>query len=227
MRLSIHQPAYLPWLGYLDKIQSVDLFVFLDSVQFEKNSYVNRNQIKTSQGPLWLSIPVKTKNHLHTSIANIQIDETKNWRKKHLKTIEQSYSKAPYFKQRFPRLEQLFEDLKPITGLADFCWQELQFWLNEFRISTEIIRASSKAYEGEKSDLILNICKHHNADTYLSGKFGKDYLALSEFRDLGIKVEFQEFQSPNYSQLFGDFVPNLSLIDFWFNVQDCREGVKN
>lgn len=95
MILSIHQPAYLPWLGYFDRIARSDKFVYLDNVQFERNSFINRNRIKTANGPIWLTIPVRLKEHFNKTIADIEIDARQNWKRKHLRSIEQNYRHAP------------------------------------------------------------------------------------------------------------------------------------
>lgn len=92
MILSAHQPAYLPWLGYFDKITEADIFVFLDTVQYEKNSFINRNKIKTPQGPQWLTIPVKSKGHITATLRETLVDDSKPWRSKHLKSIEMNGS---------------------------------------------------------------------------------------------------------------------------------------
>src|SRR5215470_5119272 len=97
MVLTIHQPAYLPWLGYFDRIAQSDAFIFLDNVQFERNSFTNRNRIKTANGPIWLTVPVRLNGHLDQTILATEIDERRDWRRKHLRAIEQNYRRAPCF----------------------------------------------------------------------------------------------------------------------------------
>src|SRR6202040_3775048 len=104
MILSIHQPAYLPWLGYFDRIARSDKFVYLDNVQFERNSFINRNRIKTPHGPIWLTIPVRLKEHFNRTIADIEIDAQQDWKRKHLRSIEQNYRRAPDFTKKLARL---------------------------------------------------------------------------------------------------------------------------
>ena len=106
MILSAHQPAYLPWLGYFDKIIKSDVFVFLDTVQFEKNSFINRNKIKTPQGSVWLTVPVKLKGHLDVPLLKIEIDHKINWQKNHLKSIYLNYKKAPHYKEGYFKIEE-------------------------------------------------------------------------------------------------------------------------
>lgn len=215
MILSIHQPAYLPWLGYFEKISRSDLFVYLDTVQYEKNSFINRNKIKTSQGVAWLSIPIKTKGHIAGSLMTSEIDEKQSWRRKHLKTIEMNYRNALFFDTNFTRLQEVI--LKPESLLAELAWHQLQFWLNEFGINTKVVRASDMPVHSKKSDLVLDLCRYFGASRYLSGELGKNYLNESDFAKSGIAIEYQSFKPSAYRQLWGEFLPGLSIVDYWMN----------
>lgn len=215
MILSAHQPAYLPWLGYFDKIARADVFVYLDTVQFEKNSYINRNQIKTPQGALWLTIPVKTKGHTKGSLRTTEIDDCQPWRTKHLKSIEMNYRKAPNFNECFPKIEALLTI--PESNLANYCFYQLRFWLNELGIDTRVVRSSELPIVSSKSDLVFDLCKYLDAQSYLSGTLGRDYLIDEDFSKAGIAIEYQSFKSPVYPQLWGAFIPNLGILDWWMN----------
>ena len=148
MIISIHQPAYLPWLGYFDKINRSDVFIYLDSVQLEKNSYTCRNKIKTPQGSTWLTIPLITKGHTTNSIEDIRIDNSQNWKKKHLKNIFFNYKKAKYFDELYPKIELLFEE--DFDLFSDLAYKHLVFWLNEFKIQTKIVKSSMLDIETKK-----------------------------------------------------------------------------
>lgn len=217
--LSAHQPAYLPWLGYFDKIQQSDVFVYLDSVQFEKNSFINRNKIKTPQGGQWLTIPVKIKGHTDITLIDTEIDDTQPWRSKHLKSIEMNYRKAPYFMEHYPKLEKLLSI--STTNLTELCWQHLEFWLREFQIKTKVVRSSALDISSKKSDLVLDLCTHFSAKHYLSGALGRNYLNENDFAAADIKVEYQDFNHPIYPQRWGDFEPYMSIVDYWMN---CGSG---
>jgi hypothetical protein len=217
MILSAHQPAYLPWMGYFDKIARADVFVFLDTVQFEKNSYINRNQIKTPQGALWLTIPVKTKGHTSASLVTTEIDDSQPWRTKHLKTIEMTYRRAPRFEECFPKIESLIRFSE--SNLADYCFHQLHFWLDVLEINTRVVRSSQLSIESIKSDLILDLCRHFSANHYLSGKLGHDYLVEEDFLKYGVAIEYQNFTPEIYPQLWGPFTPNLSILDRWMNTK--------
>lgn len=215
MLLTAHQPAYLPWLGYLDKIARADLFVYLDTVQFEKNSFINRNRIKTPSGAQWLTVPVKLKGHLTDTLRNTEVESSQPWARRHLRSIHVNYARAPYFAACQPKLETLL--MTPSSKLAELCWQQLRFWLEEFGIATPLVRASTLPVAGHKSDLILRLCRHFGADAFLAGALGRDYLAAGDFQAAGIELEFQSFDAPVYAQLWGEFVPHLSIVDYWMN----------
>ncbi len=215
MIISAHQPAYMPWLGYFDKIARSDVFVYLDTVQYEKNSFINRNRVKTVKGPLWLTIPVKTKGHLNSSLLTTEIDSAKAWRLKHIKTIEMNYRKAKNFDLQFPLLCSLINE--PIDNLADYCYVQLKFWCAQLNIETKIIRSSTLQLSSSNSDLILEICQNLGATSYLSGELGKNYLKEEDFKDADIRIEYQKYICQNYQQLWGEFIPNLAILDAWMN----------
>ncbi len=218
MILSAHQPAYLPWPGYFDKIARSDIFVYLDTVQFEKNSFINRNQIKTCQGALWLTIPVKTKGHTSATLQTTEIDDNQTWRVKHLKTIEANYRNATRFGECFAIIQSLIQT--PESNLADYCFTQLKFWLSELGIDTKVIRSSSLPISNAKSDLVLDLCRQCHADHYVSGALGRNYLVEEDFKNENIRIEYQNFKCPSYAQLWGDFIPNLGILDGWMNGAD-------
>ncbi|HEY6895646.1 MAG TPA: WbqC family protein [Rhodocyclaceae bacterium] len=220
MIVSIHQPAYLPWLGYLARIAASDVFVFFDTVQFEKNSFTNRNRIKTANGPIWLTVPVLQQGHMEKKLCEIEIDPRQDWRKKHLRSIEMSYRKAPRFDACFPRLQALYAEDAPL--LADLCYRQLRFWLDELGITTRVVRASELDVTGQKSDLVLAICRHLGASHYISGPLGRGYLHEADFAAAGIGLSYQEFTHPVYPQLYGEFTPAMGVVDYWLNSGDSR-----
>lgn len=214
--LSAHQPAYLPWLGYLHKIAVSDEFIILDHVQFEKNSFTNRNRIKTSNGPLWLTVPVHLDGHTNKTISDILIDNTSNWREKHWKSILLNYKKAPFFNQYSSFLEDMYrKDWNDITSLTTYF---LTYILDELGIKTKILRQSEISTESKKQELILDLCKRQKADVFIFGELGSNYADRKLFKSQGIEIVFQKFHHQNYSQLWGDFLPNLSCLDCLLNI---------
>jgi hypothetical protein len=220
MIISIHQPAYLPWLGYFDKIISSDIFVYLDTVQLEKNSYSYRNKIKTPQGSAWLTIPLKMKGHTGNAIKNIAIDNSQQWKKRHLKNIFFNYKKSPFFDDLYPKIELLYKD--DFDFFSDLAYHHLLFWLDELNIKTKIIKSSNLDISSKKSELILDLCQNFKADKYISGVLGRDYLDENTFKEKGVVVEYQDYQHPIYQQLNGDFLPHMGIIDFWMNSHDIN-----
>lgn len=220
MIVAIHQPAYLPWLGYLDRIAASDVFVLLDTVQYDRASFTSRNRIKGPGGPQWLKVPVVSKGHRGRMLLEIEIDNHQAWRRKHLNAISLNYGRSPYFGAHFPRLKELLG--RQEDRLSELCFQQLGFWLSEFGIRTRVVRSSDLQVAGSKSALILAICRRLAATEYLSGPFGKNYLDEESFSDAGISVRYHEFQQPVYAQLFGDFVPHLSVVDYWMNCGTSR-----
>ncbi|NRF93668.1 WbqC family protein [Paenibacillus frigoriresistens] len=220
MIVTAHQPAYLPWLGYFDKMIRSDVFVYLDTVQFEKNSFTNRNRIKTAQGPSWLTIPVNAKDHLSSSMVDLPIDFKQDWITKHLKSIYANYKKASRFELVYPKLEALY--LQKNHNFADFCYHHLLFWVQELRINTQIIRSSELNINSKKSQLILDLCTILNANHYISGNLGKNYLQENDFLENNISIEYQDYKHPSYSQLWGEFLPYMSILDFWMNTDNIQ-----
>ena len=214
--LSAHQPAYLPWLGYLHKIAVSDEFVILDHVQFEKNSFINRNRIKTPNGPLWLTVPVHLDGHTGKTISDILIDNTTGWREKHWKSILLNYKKAPFFNQYSSFLEDMYrKDWVDITSLTTHF---LTYILNDLGIKTKILRQSEISTGSKKQELILELCKRQKADVFIFGELGSNYANDRLFKSQGIEIVFQKFHHQNYSQLWGDFIPNLSCLDSLLNI---------
>lgn len=222
--ISIHQPCYLPWLGYFEKIDISDVHVVLDTVQFEKNSFINRNKIKTPQGWCWLTVPVLTKGRFEDlSLRDLHIDNRQNWQAKHFKSIISNYGKAPFFNDYIEGLRLFYE--REWKLLATLNIEMLKYFINELGINTKIVLASSFNPEGEKSRLVLNICKHFKASEYLSGELGRQYLNEEEFKEEGIEVSYQSYKPPAYRQLFGESEPYMSIVDLLMNCGDESRAI--
>lgn len=216
MRVSINQPAYLPWLGYFHRIARSDLHVVLDQVQFEKNSVTNRNKIRTANGWSWLTVPVKTKGKFgELEIDTITIDNT-IWMQKHWKTICQYYGKAPFFEQYAPALAAIYE--RPWERLTDLT-TELNGYFLKFAlgIETPLLYGSNLHSGGKKDELVLNICRDVGATTYISGPFGRNYLDEEKFRQAGIAIEYHDYVHPVYPQQYQPFEPYMSTLDLIMN----------
>lgn len=215
-RVAIMQPTYLPWCGYFALIQAVDVFVFLDSVQFAKRSWQQRNQVKTPQGAQWLSVPVITKGKRDQLINEVEIDSSCNMTDVHKKSIEMNYSRAPYFKEMGPGVLSCIDPKK--TKLVDLNIGIVKFLCGLFGIKTQLLRSSDLHGCGTKADLLASLCLELGATEYISAPGSKAYLDESTaFAQIGIPIRYFNFHHPVYPQLFGDFLPFMSAIDMIFN----------
>ena len=216
MLLSVHQPQYLPWLGFFSKINMSDCFVILDNVQYKKREFQNRNKIRTAKGFIWLTVPVVTKGRFHQKIKEVKIDNSVSWQQKHLRSITTNYGKAKFFKKYSSFLEDIYLKSK-WQSLNDLNCHIINYTLKELAIDTKIYTESSLDIEGSSTDRIINICKTLAADTYLSGSGAKAYLEEEKFKASGIGLCYQEFKHPNYPQAFKDFEPQMSVLDLLLN----------
>lgn len=204
----------MPWLGYFDKIVRSETFVFLDNVQFKKNEFQNRNKIKTAQGWMWLTVPVLYK--YPEQIDEVKINNGIDWRKKHLRTLEINYQKSSYFHDLFPEVQRFYAG--DSASISEVNRESVLMLLRILGVQREIAIASALGHLPEEpSERLAAICEYMRADTYLSGAGGRTYLDLEPFSKRGIDVVFQEFNHPLYHQLYGDFIPNLTLLDLLFN----------
>ncbi len=204
----------MPWLGYFDKIASVDHFVLLDTVQFKKNEWQNRNRIKSAQGSQWLTVPVSYQ--FPEKINQVTLQNKIAWQKKQQKTLQTNYGKAPFYDRIIESLDRVFTDSwETIADLNCYVVKELAQLLG---ITTPIHRASEMGEFPEGADQrIIAITRHFNSNTYLAGHGGKAYMDIETFRQAGITVRFQHYNHPVYPQLYGAFIPFLSLLDLVFN----------
>lgn len=217
--IAIHQPNYLPWLGYFYKIQLADEFVILDDVDYQSgnaSSITNRTRIKTSQGELLLSVPV-LKNRDSHHINQIRIDERQPWAKKHLKTLQMAYAKSSHFDEIYallePVLSQKFESLALLneTLIRKIC-AYLEIEKSLCRSSLLDAREST-----EKNERIIEICRKLGATVYFSGNGAREYNDEALYVSQGIELRYAQFSAPSYPQLYGDFVAGLSIVDALFN----------
>lgn len=213
--VGILQPGYLPWLGFFEQMQQADVFVYYDDVQFEKGSWRNRNRIKTAQGPQWLTVPVLTKGEDFPLIREVRINPAESWTKKHIKAMGQNYGKAPFFAAYAPELFAILE--KPRKFLLDLDL-ELLAWLREkLGIDTPVRCSSELGIAGRNVERLIAIIRHLDGRVFYEGRAGMDYIDPAFFAAAGIEVRFQEYAHPVYPQLYGEFVPYMSVMDLLFN----------
>jgi hypothetical protein len=212
------QPTYLPWLGYFDLMDQVDIFIFLDNVQFAKRSWQQRNRIKTPRGLEWLTVPVIVRGRYHQLIKEVEISDVDFW-KKHVRAIELNYSRAPYFEDFFPELLSIFENGKPWKSLLELNTELIKWLTKVIGIKTPVVRASSLGVVGKRTSLLAAICQSIGATRYISPIGSAGYLLgeIQEFTHKNIEVFFHHYTHPTYNQLFPPFLPFASVIDLVFN----------
>lgn len=213
--VSINQPAYLPWLGYFDRILKSDIHVVLDHVQFEKNSMTNRNKIRTKEEWAWLTVPLRTKGEFgNLNINTIEIADQRCF-KKHLQSLRLNYAKAPFFEEHFPFFEKTYAREWP--RLNPLMNEITGYLFNALGSKTKIIHSADMGITSAKEDLVMDICKELGASKYISGPLGRDYLDRSRFEKEKIELYFHDYPHPQYTQTFEGFEPYMSVIDLLFN----------
>jgi hypothetical protein len=218
MKIAIMQPTYLPWLGYFDLMDQVDLFVLLDNVQFAKQTWQQRNRIKNSQGLEWLTVPVEFRGRFGQTIAEVEIRDAEFW-KTHARSLEVNYGRAGHFHRFIPELLWIYQQNGQWRRLADLNIALMEWLKSMLDVKTPTVRASQLDAEGKRSGRVAAICRSVGATEYLSpvGAAGYILSEMEEFSERGIQVFFQNYTHPVYRQLFPPFLPFVSVIDCIFN----------
>ena len=216
MICSIHQPNYWPWMGYFDKIIKSDIFVIYDEAQYEKNGFINRNLIKTPNGKLWLTIPIKSKTD-SLKIKNVEI-ANQEWQQKHIKTIKTFYRRSKNYPFLSFLLDEIYNDQK-WAYLSELNIYIIKKVCDLLKIRTRIIKSSELGLDNYD---IVTICQKLKVNSYLSGVSGKIYLKEKGLEqrllNSNINILYQNYEPISYEQLYGDFISKLSILDYLFNV---------
>ncbi len=227
MIISVHQPQYLPWLGYFDKIARSDAFVVLDCVQYKHREFENRNKIRIDKGWQWLTVPVKTEGKRLQQICGVEIDESSDWRRRHWHALTAWYGSCPYFKNHAAFFEAFYA--QPKKSFCDAVMPIIRYLLEQLQIATPLYFESQLKTTHTSSARIIELCQALKADTYLSGEGGKAYLDEAAFAQAGIKVAYQHYAHPVYRQRFASsaegFIANLSAVDLLFNEGPASAGI--
>lgn len=221
MIVAIHQPTFLPWLGYLHRMMEADLFIVLDHVQFERRNYQNRTRIRLDNHAHWLTVPVQHKSQQERIIDKIiaypGAEEARWWGADMIRTLRHAYRDTPFLDPYIHKLRDILES-RP-GRLVDLDLAMLEFLRTALAIETPMLKSSTLKLAGTKSDLILNLCLEVGADTYLAGMGGsRDYLDREAFARAGVNIAWQDFSHPRHSQCgSGEFIAGLSAIDLLLN----------
>lgn len=216
--VGIHQPNYLPYIGFFDKMKKSDIFIIYDDAQFNKGDFQHRNKIRISNGWKWLTVPVEKK---HVPINQIKIrNDLKisgiNWQEAHFKEIYDNYGKTPYYGKYEDGLRKIYEQQYDL--LVDLNTKLIKFMMKSFAIDTEIIYSSEFGFKTNSTEKIVDLISAVGGDVYFSGPAGKNYMDIELLDKNDIQVVFQDFEHPVYKQQYDDFIPNMSALDALLNV---------
>jgi hypothetical protein len=217
MNCVILQPSYIPWRGYFHQIQKADLFIFYDDVQYDKHGWRNRNRIKTRQGAQWLTIPVHSKGVVveNIPINEIEIAWEQPWYERHLRAIQQNYSKAPFFKEYEPWVEGIFSS-RP-ARLVDFTIPLTIEIARKLGIQhTRFMCSSELQSHGEKTARLIEILSQVGATHYISGPSASSYIEAHLLQEAGITLEYMDYNYPEYPQLYPPYDPFVTILDLLF-----------
>jgi len=219
MIVAIHQPNYLPYLGFFDKMEKSDVFAIYDDARFNKSDFQHRNRIRIYNGWKWLTVPVE-KRHLPINKIKIK-NEVKTWKglkwsEDHFNNIRDNYKNAPYYNTFEDEIKRIYS--KTYERLIDLNMVLINFLKRALDIDTKVVFSSDLGFKSKSTQRLVDIVEALGGNIYLSGPMGRNYLDLKLFEERGIKVIFQEFKHPIYRQCYEGFVPNMAAIDALFNV---------
>ncbi len=220
MILAAHQPCYLPKLSFFYKMARADIFVLTDDFQYTTHNFVNRTQIKTVNGRAWLTVPVLTKGPIE-SIRETLVESSQNWQRKHWRTLSVNYTYSAYFEQ----YADFFKDIylfKRWNYLIDLNLELIEFAKRSLNLSTRIVLSSDLNLKDKGNALLANMSTTLDCTTFLADREFENYLDKKLFSKKKVELNFLTFKTPEYYQLFGNFISDLSIVDLLFN--EGREG---
>ncbi len=213
-KIAISQPRYLPSCNYIERIMISDLFIIMDNVQHQKRAYEHRNKIRTSNGFSWLSIPIDRKNSSSSKISDLLILNENSWEEQHLKSFKYNYKKTPFYKEIIDLLEIFYS--KKRNTLNEAVKDMLDILIEYLELDVNIIWASQYEWSSKHDDLLIEMVKKFDGDTYISGPNGRNYIDFEKFKNNDIKLLFHEYEHPIYNQIWGDFIPYMTIWDLLF-----------
>lgn len=213
----IHQPDFMPYLGFFHRLLLADIYVVLETAQYVNGSshtWMNRDKIKTEKGEQWITVCVQ-KAPRETPINEILLVEDGKWKKNNLGLLHQNYRKAPFYREIMPYVEALYSSED--THFWKFSFDSIKMLMELFGIEIDICFAETLNPQGKNNEMIVDIMHKLKAQTYLSGTGARDYYDDRVYEEAGIRVIWQDFKHPVYPQQFGKFIPYLSSLDLLFN----------
>lgn len=212
----IHQPDFLPYLGFFHRLLKADIYVVLEHVQFVRgsNAWTSRDKIKTPQGARWVSLPVE-KAPQNTPISEIRLKRDADWVSQHMALYRENYRNAPFYEEIMPHLEALYQNQPEL--LWEFTLRSIEMLAALLDVERPMLFSGEMQPEGKSNHLMCDLVKKAGSHRYLSGVGARDYYDPAVFLEAGVTVTWQQFSHPTYPQQFGEFVPYLSSIDALFN----------
>ena len=215
-KIAILQSDYIPWKGYFDIINSVDEFILYDDMQYTRRDWRNRNQIKTANGMLWLTIPVDTKGKYFQKINETKVSGHK-WAREHMRSIQLAYAHAPFFERYRETLEELYRKAEEMDYLTQINRMFIEAVCREIGIQTKITLSSDYELAEGKTERLAELVKSAGGDWYLSGPAAKDYIEDEVFEKAGVTLAYMSYEGyPEYPQLHGAYTHNVSILDLLF-----------
>lgn len=216
MLLSAHQPFFAPYPGFFYKASLSDVFVLLDEVQFPRGTtWMSRNRFKHDQGPLWITIPVWKKGLGLQKIDEVRICHEGRWHKKHWESLKTAYANAPYFPEHRDFVKDMFSER--FERLADLNRTVIAYLMSVLGLNPRVLRLSELGVSGTGSRRLVAICRMMGASRFVAQASSRKYLEAELFHEAGIELSFFNPPVPVYPQLWGDYLPNLSVLDLVFN----------
>lgn len=213
MNVAIHQPDYIPWLGLFYKMYLSDVFIHLDDAQYSNEAAHNYNRIKTSQGEYRLKFPVE--QHLGDAIMYVRPRNELKWKEKHLRTFEMNYAKASHFKEVFPEFRDVF--MVDYGNVADLNIGINEYIAGKFGITPKFVRSSAFGIDTKREEKVIDLCVAVGGTRYISGTGARVYQEEKHFTDRGVELTYLDYKPIEYRQLWGDFLPCMSVLDYIFN----------
>lgn len=224
-KVAIVQSNYIPWKGYFDMIAAVDEFILYDDMQYTRRDWRNRNQIKTSQGVQWLTVPVQVKGKYDQKIKDTLIDDS-DWARAHWKALAQHYRRAQYFEEVAAWLEPLY--IESYTNISQLNHRFIEAICHYLGIKTVISNSWDYTLIDGKTERLADLCKQAGGTEYISGPSARDYVEERIFTDMGITLTWFDYTGyPEYPQLWGEFTHGVTILDLLFNCgKDARKYMR-
>ena len=215
MTTVIHQPDFMPWMGYFDKIQNSDLLIYLDDVQFSRRGWTHRDKIRIHNNYKWLTVPIEKKNNYFQKIKDTKIKDYSNLGKFHLDKIKNAYQKSKNFEDLYLELEMIYN--RNHKFLIDLNLDLIDLFCNFLKIKKKTLFSSNLNLRSKSSERLIEILEINKSNKYLTGEPSKNYIDLASFKQKKIEIIWHKFNEKECMKQYNEFNKNLSALDFLMN----------